>query len=1077
MAESDGKRRAFVVWDSTAQGGVKLNLDGLRRRPPEGFDEVIVLGLDRKGTGAIWRSNVEPSIRTSEVAVALIDLPNANVGFEIGFALGLAGSGDENVKTKRVRLASVGGTVPEWLKQAPFKGQLVATASRRTQLVDLITESSSMEIPTRPNRGGETLLLCPIEGPGEEIGGYLEGFELGWRRPKTEGWEIRELAKVLDGIGRVVWVILPFAGPEQRDGAENAAAAAIAGYALAHGVELHAWQHSEARDVLDVGVHGHTWSTHEELETLVLDLADDAAPGAPRDVLGLHRAALRKIHRDLVPFFAHVDRPLGDVFVELMLDLRPGMDEDDAAGMMAKLARRELPNGLPTTPTLPELLAAEPSAALSGRYVVLGEPGAGKSTLCRHLCFALAKDEDGPVPIFASLARLARDGAKSVFDLAEEDAAFHFDAERAAGLSARLRERAESGGAWLFLDGLDEVSGETARSRVREVIAAFAADERIARVVVTSREVGYERLDERFVHAKVRPLSGDGSDQQKLLVCWLDDRAADVWRRIAESPRVTELAQNPLLLTLLAKIAVDDDKLPPSRAKLYARAVRLLLKRGHGRDECGVSDVFAAEEILAPLSLRLHASGEDAWSEEEVNGALRTLLTENAKVREALDACRQTPMQFLDEVATRSGLLGAYRGPGEPWRYMHRSLREFLAAKVLVGEPEDQRLRFLSSIVQPGEFDSETDEEPEVVFSRWGETYALLVGLLPNDEARTNLIGRLRDNGHGLVLRILPQVEGMAPSAGWAELTTTDEWDGDHLLRMVRGWRFDGHDEDEIRTLLWTASEQTPDLHRLACVHYALATASIPFDEERFFAESGLPPRPEPGWIDSVRLPPNGRDRDTFWMGSREGVGDDDEHPRHRVSLAAFELGKTTVTEAQYAAFDPSRDRERREAYPVVEVSWWDARLFCRWAGGSLPTEAQWESACRAGSETKWCFGDREKTLAKYAWFGEALAENAHPVRKKLANKFGLYDMHGNVWEWCADWFGPYPEDSPDAAADVAADPAGAPSGSGRVYRGGSFWGDADDARSAYRGGRRPGFRNHFVGFRVAFPAPRPRSR
>ncbi len=150
---------------------------------------------------------------------------------------------------------------------------------------------------------------------------------------------------------------------------------------------------------------------------------------------------------------------------------------------------------------------------------------------------------------------------------------------------------------------------------------------------------------------------------------------------------MTELAQNPLLLTLLAKIAVDDDRLPPSRVKLYARAVRLLLKRGHGRDERGVSDVFAAEEILAPLSLRLHASGEDAWSEEEVNGTLRALLTENARVREALDACRQTPMQFLDEVATRSGLLGAYRGPGEPWRYMHRSLREFLATSTSTQHP------------------------------------------------------------------------------------------------------------------------------------------------------------------------------------------------------------------------------------------------------------------------------------------------------------------------------------------------------------------------------------------------------
>ncbi len=1078
MAESEGKRRAFVVWDSTARG-VKPTLELLQRKPPGGF-EVDVLGLDRQGAGAIWRDNVAPKIRAAEVAVALIDLPNANVGFEIGFALGVAGSGGADVKTKRVRLASAAGAAPKWLEQPPFAGQLVASASKKSELEALIVADRSMVIPGPPPPGDGTLLLCPTSGSGEGIGDHLMELRSHWRRPQTEGWESSDLPVVLDGIGRVVWVILSFPGDVQRDGAENAAAAAIAGYALAHGVELRAWHEEDARDVLDVGVHGRKWTTIADLERLLREL-DDKAPPAPLDLIDVHRRTLRIMHEDLVPFFAHVTQPLGEVFVELVLDLKPdSCDEDERGrGVMEKLALRELPDGLPSAPTLPALLEVAPNASLSGRYVLLGEPGAGKSTLCRHLCFRLADDQNGPkgskgpIPVFVSLARLARERSRDVFDLAEEDAAFHCGEDAAKGLAKKLRELAAKGKVWLFLDGLDEVSGETDRSRVRGLIEAFANDDRVARVVATSREVGYDRLGERFVHAKVRPLSDDGSQQRKLLECWLEDeRATDVWRRIEESPRVVDLARNPLLLTLLAMIALEDAKLPPSRVKLYARAVRLLLTRGQGRDADGVADEFAAEAILAPLSLRLNETGEDAWSEDDVNRILRELTGQNETVRRDLESCHQTAKQFLREVERKSGIIGGYRGPGEPWRYMHRSLREYLAAKALLDEPEATRLRFLPT-------HSERDaEKREAMLSRWGETYALLVGLLPNDVDRAELIRRLREkNGADLVLRILPQVEGMAPPVGWSELSSTDGWDGDHLLRMVRGWRFDGHGEDEIRTLLWPKREQTPNVDRLACVHYALTTAPIAFDENRFLAESGLPPRPEPNWIDAIRLPPDGEDHDTFWLGSPEGVGHEWERPRHRVKLTPFGIGKTTVTEAQYAAFDPTHESRKRADFPVVEVSWWNARLFCRWLGGSLPTEAQWEYACRAGSEGQWCFGDDDAMLSEYAWFNKNAQSRVHAVATRTANEFGLHDMHGNVWEWCADWFGPYPGDSPDAAADVAADPAGAPSGSDRVLRGCCCWDGADVARSACRFRWGPGSRSLSLGFRVAFPAPRPRSR
>jgi sulfatase modifying factor 1 len=150
--------------------------------------------------------------------------------------------------------------------------------------------------------------------------------------------------------------------------------------------------------------------------------------------------------------------------------------------------------------------------------------------------------------------------------------------------------------------------------------------------------------------------------------------------------------------------------------------------------------------------------------------------------------------------------------------------------------------------------------------------------------------------------------------------------------------------------------------------------------------------------------------------------------------------------------------------YPASYVSWDDAVEFCKKLSEKegktyrLPTEAEWEYACRAGTETAWSFGDDEKVLGDYAWY-EKNTDNvgtryAHPVGLKKPNGFGLYDMHGNDWEWCLDYYyGDY-KDSPEK------DPQGPGSGSSRVLRGGSWddysrgtrsayrsWGDADDRR------------------------------
>ena len=211
-----------------------------------------------------------------------------------------------------------------------------------------------------------------------------------------------------------------------------------------------------------------------------------------------------------------------------------------------------------------------------------------------------------------------------------------------------------------------------------------------------------------------------------------------------------------------------------------------------------------------------------------------------------------------------------------------------------------------------------------------------------------------------------------------------------------------------------------------------------------------------------------------FLMGSPDSDNDasDDEKPQHRVKITRpFYLGVFPVTQDEYERVmrkTPSRFKgdPRR---PVEMVSWTYAMEFCHRLSEKedkqyrLPTEAEWEYACRAGSTTKWCFGDSESLLGEYAWYFDNSDQATHPVGQKKANAWGLYDMHGNVSEWCADWYhGSYDGHSPPS------DPEGPSSSSHRVYRGGSWLDDAWHCRSAYRNDRWPGDEGSYLGFRVS---------
>jgi formylglycine-generating enzyme required for sulfatase activity len=247
--------------------------------------------------------------------------------------------------------------------------------------------------------------------------------------------------------------------------------------------------------------------------------------------------------------------------------------------------------------------------------------------------------------------------------------------------------------------------------------------------------------------------------------------------------------------------------------------------------------------------------------------------------------------------------------------------------------------------------------------------------------------------------------------------------------------------------------------------------------------------RPDPSlktWTNSlgmkfVRIQPG-----EFSMGSTEN---EDEKPPHLVKITRpFYLGDREVTQGQYQAVmgeNPSHFKGSDDL-PVEEVSWLDAVSFCNKLGEKegrtpcyridgdrvsvvagngyrLPTEAEWEYACRAGSTTRYPFGDNEAELGEYAWFDGNAGNKTHPVGQKRPNRWGLYDMLGSVWEWCQDGY-----DAGYYATSPPADPPGPSGAPSRVFRGGSWYLNPTRCCPAYRGRFAPVFREDFLGFRLA---------
>jgi formylglycine-generating enzyme required for sulfatase activity len=532
-----------------------------------------------------------------------------------------------------------------------------------------------------------------------------------------------------------------------------------------------------------------------------------------------------------------------------------------------------------------------------------------------------------------------------------------------------------------------------------------------------------------------------------------EEQAAKLIERLSapdfQARRVYELTANPLLLANLCLVHRDRGQLPKRRAQLYAECIDVLLERWRAAKDLPLE--LTAEEgrrVLQPAALFMH----------EKENRTRVSATELSPVMEsALNSIqwkRGGTAEFLRTIRDESGLLTGW-GDGK-YGFMHLGFQEYLAAREI-------RIQYLNG--ERGVLKALVKRFGE---SWWQEVILLLLALEepPLFEPLMCLVVKTKAfiQHRELVEACLDDAAQVSAKPFVELLEEPVGKDKDLWARQHRALQIlERLGSDIVET-------KTPKLRSHPSAEIRNWLRSREKEAERGVIYS------EPSGVGLVRIP-----RGAFKMGSpdEEEGRYGDESPQHRVEVSSFYLSRYPVTNEEYGRYLTAKPETRKPEYwgerslnqpqqPVVGVSWEEAKGYCDWAGLRLPSEAEWEYACRGGTETRYWSGNGEEDLERVGWYAKKKEKRLHAVGEKEPNPFGLYDMHGNVWEWVEDdWHDDYNGAPVDGRAWTDE-----PRAEYRVYRGGSWRYGAGRCRSASRGVGHPGYRDYYLGFRPARSFP-----
>ncbi len=1074
----------FMAWDFQCPF-MKATIRALTDDPPE-----HCRFLNLKGQDDLWR-NLEKAIRAADRTIAVVDECNANVAYEVGFSLAVGTPVVIAVKDN----ATVGRA---WHHGSAFISFTRADCANSAELRAIVASPSEVAFPRVFDPGTGALFLHPNSRLSESFVTLASKHWVGLTTKCAFDLPCADPPQIFKRFDQLLWAVLPNPPTAvngffpDRDGDANRTNAYVAGYAIGSGVPVTILQldHPHCRKIVDLGREPILFKDDEDFLAAITEAksafaarqnAHTAAASAPipsapdsPTLLRHFRQAMRSDHASLHGAFQTQS-------IERVVKLSIARKSQDTDLSEAEASRfREHDLGRRVASTLRELLESYSVRGEEPHYILFGAPGAGKTTTLRRLVYDLAQEPDGPIGLFLHAGEFAppscdpfATAATSIAPVAGQDSASHLATEfhRLAKDSDRL---------WVFVDGWDEI--HEARDRAAANLRKFVESHPRLRIVVSSREteLSTSSFGKTFTAYELQGLSTD--EQEALLRVELGDEAPRVHGEIQKRPLIRAMAGSPLILTLLSRICRDGSPVPTRRTELYQAAIRAYLGRTYENDSAprlNETERRLIEKVLPPLAFLLHSTNEGSWLEDRLRSILDSLPSPDAgptgtaeralhSLRPDIEKVFGNSTELLRLIHLRSGLLAPSGGSEKPWSFLHRSFREFLSAQWI--QSADIK-KFLGT--RP---DKKQEEGRTNWLSQWAEVVTFLVGQQSSAAAQSSVLDLLAASGSDVFFRGLSDAHLLSLPTVLDLWHQQEERDGDDLIPLFEN-RVGSNGPLALgnEVLQWKKTH-TPalSLQDEGCLLFALETQVAPHTPEAeslryaFFLHRPVPASLQ---IETCPIPPDGRPFE-FLMGSPEDRGQTQEHPQHRVRLTPFRLGKRTVTAAEFQLLRQPSDHPRATSPspPATRLSFWEAYLFCRWIGGSLPTEAQWEAACRAGTSTAYWCGDDDRQLKHYANFGKGPSGKPRVSTTQSANPWGLEEMHGNVWEWCLDRFS---VDSYQlrASRGLLTDPPGAPTGSVRVVRGGSYWSDADWCRSAYRSRRRPRSRDVRLGFRVAFPA------
>ena len=730
------------------------------------------------------------------------------------------------------------------------------------------------------------------------------------------------------------------------------------------------------------------------------------------------------------------------------------------------------------------------------RFVVLGAPGMGKTTMFRFIAYTvsrlglgLARTDEFPldkksnlVPLYLPLTELTGNGDNMLGCLK------NYVHKRFPGCQAImpvLEFLLENGQCLVLLDSLDEVTSGNVSQVKKSIMGFLSNSDWDGNVVLLScREGSWQKNDPSLVFPTVLQIKDlDGPAIGEYLHHWFGAEASEdalaLKEKICGTPRLKALATNPFLLSLIAWLS-QSDKLPERRVELYKKCTDAMLREEHKAKEDRFSTNFGPDhaELKARVLTDIAITMMKENLREIKRNDLRNIIRKSLDLDDLMD---ERPGQLIDEIHKGSAIL---RETNEEHIYMfqHNTFREYYAASTLAGE--------LVPLMDKPNLADLLDKHPDnplrwINDPLWNEVYRLIVGLLDNP---TPVLELLFDADATLAARCYLDANPDTVDHGvirqrWANIDREQRID---IIKNLHGRLQEAQDEQkETRDVLdfMTFVFRVPETDSEVLYHCGQLLHTIDSEEaeqlnlrkfDNWPAERQYTTH-EKAFADDHCWQFADIEGGEFTMGGSE---DDDKKLKYEVKLSPFQLGCFTVTVGQYHRFDPDHKKRnmedeeffKDEKQPVIDVTWFDAYIFCQWARCRLPTEAEWEYACRAGTTTPFYTGDNLTTdqanyNGNYPYKDNPKGnylQKTTPVGSYPPNDWGLYDMHGNVWEWCSDWYdGDYYGSSPSV------DPAGPSTGSYRVLRGGGWDYFAGGCRSANRFWDGPTGSGNYLGFRA----------